>query len=679
VANRLVGEKSPYLLQHVENAVDWYPWGPEALRRARDEDKPILVSIGYSACHWCHVMAHESFEDVPTARLMNDHFVNIKVDREERPDVDAVYMEAVQMLTGQGGWPLNVFLTPDGRPFYGGTYFPPQPRHGLPSWQQVLQGIAEAYRSQRQDVLSNAAMLTDYVQRAQNPSPSPQLPTTELLKDAFQTMVRQFDMRQGGFGGAPKFPQPLALDLVLRLAHRFEDERGRQFVELTLRRMAEGGIFDQLGGGFHRYSVDDSWVVPHFEKMLYDNALLVCAYLHAFQLTHDAWYRGIAEQTLDYLLREMRSPEGGFYSAEDADSDGVEGKYYIWTPQEIRDALDPIEADVVLLRHGITEHGNFEGRNILTVAMSVPEIADRTNLGQHEVEQALGRGRQKLLKVREQRVAPGKDRKILTSWNALALRAFAEAGRILHRPDYLQASEDAAQFILGEMRPVGRLVRSYKDGPSDIPAFLEDYGFLVEALLALYETAFTASYLETANELVNTMVEEFWEDAPGAFFDAPAAMTELPVRPRSFFDNPIPSGNSAAAFGLLRLGALTGESQYTDRALPAFRAAADLAAKAPTAVAYLLSALDFYLSPQTQVAILGDPGVDSTWQLVDLVYGRYLPNTVLAVGTDGNQPLLAGRQMIDDRPTAYVCEHFACQLPVTDVEALALQLDAHAT
>jgi len=674
MANRLADEKSPYLVQHADNPVDWYPWGKEALDRARREDRPVLVSIGYSACHWCHVMAHESFEDGATAKLMNDNFVNIKVDREERPDVDAIYMEAVQALTGQGGWPLNVFLTPDGRPFFGGTYFPPRARHGMPAWSQVLQSVSEAYRDRRDDVLQNAATLTQYIQRAQTVGPSDEGLSLDVLQQAYDRVSSQFDWSVGGFGAAPKFPQPLALELVLRLHRRLGEARARDFAELTLRTMAAGGIFDHLGGGFHRYTVDGAWVVPHFEKMLYDNALLSRVYLQAFQLTRDPVYQSVVEQTLDYLLRDMRSPEGGFYSAEDADSEGVEGKFYVWTPGELEETLGDM-ADMVALRYGVRPGGNFEGKTILTISMPIEEIAERTGASLPDVEDALDRGRRLLFEARSRRVRPGKDTKILASWNALAIRAFAEAGRILNRPDYLEAAQRAAHFVLEALRPEGRLLRSYKDGPGHIPGFLEDYAFLTEALLTLYETAFHPTFLEEARNLAEEMVRRFWDDERGAFFDVAADTTDLVVRPRSFFDNPSPSGNSAASFALLRLEALTGEQVYVDQALPAFRAARDLLAQAPLGFSYLLSALDFYLSPQMQVVIVGDPEDPATEGMLETVFKRYLPNKVVAAGETGNDPLLRGRTSIGGQTTAYVCEHFACNLPVTDVEALAAQLE----
>lgn len=679
IINRLAGEKSPYLLQHADNPVDWYAWGPEALERAKREDKPILVSIGYSACHWCHVMAHESFENEAIARLMNDNFINIKVDREERPDVDEVYMAAVQALTGQGGWPLNVFLTPDAQPFFGGTYFPPESRHGITSWPQVLESVTRAFRDQHADVHRSAVGLTEHLRDSQNLAPSQASLSAGVLSDAYERAVQQFDWKRGGFGAAPKFPQPIALEFILRMHERFDDPRALEFVERTLHIMADGGIFDQLGGGFHRYSVDAEWIVPHFEKMLYDNALLAWVYVHAYQAVHDPFYRSIAEQTLDYLLREMRSPEGGFYAAEDADSEGVEGKFYVWTKEEIEHELDPELAKVVIARYGVNPAGNFEGKTILTVTRSIEEIADSMQATPDQVQDALDAARSRLLATRSRRVPPGKDTKILVSWNALAIRALAEAGRVLGRDDYLSGARQAAAFILSELRPAGRLLRSYKDGPSTIPAFLEDYAFFIEALVTLYETEFDETYLRTAQELANEMVRRFWDDVHGAFFDTPRDMEDLPMRPRNFFDNPIPSGNSAASSALLRLEGLTGDGTYSSWAVPAFRIMRDNLPRVPLGFSYLLGALDFYLAGAKQIAIVGDPREEATRRLVDVTYGLYLPNKVVAVGEGDSVPLLAGRTSMDGKPTAYVCERFACKVPVVEPDALALLLTVGST
>ncbi|GAC1462867.1 MAG: thioredoxin domain-containing protein [Chloroflexota bacterium] len=679
MANKLASEKSPYLLQHANNPVDWYPWSDEALERAQREDKPLLVSIGYSACHWCHVMEKESFENAGTAALMNASFVNVKVDREERPDIDSIYMEAVQAITGQGGWPLNVFLTPDGRPFWGGTYFPPEPRQGMPSWPQVLQGVTQAYRERRGEVVRTAASLTQAITEAQNVPTSADALTTDLLQTCLAHASDQFDLQRGGFGGAPKFPQPLGLEFVLRMSERFQDANARRFVEDTLRTMAGAGIFDQLGGGFHRYTVDSAWVVPHFEKMLYDNALLALLYTHAFQATGHIPFRGVVEKTLDYVLREMRSEEGGFYSAQDADSDGEEGKFYVWTLDEIRAELPPGDATIVALRYGVTERGNFEDKTILTQALDIPEIAEEVQSSVDEVERALSRATHLLYTARAKRVPPHKDTKIILGWNALMIRSLAEAGRALERDDYLAAATGAVDFLYRRMRPDGGWVRSYRDGPGRIPAFLEDYAYLLEALVTLYETAWDARHLHRAHELAQDMVHRFWDDERPGLYDTDLNAGELVVRPRSFFDNPIPSGNSAAAFGLLRLEALSGESTYGAWALPSLRAMSGVYARAPLAFAHLLSALDFYLSTATQIGIVGNGDGQGTQRLARTVFTRYLPNRVVAVGLNKESldatPLLAARGGATGRATAYVCENFACKLPVTDSQSLNAQLD----
>jgi len=671
MTNRLVREKSPYLMQHAENPVDWYPWGTEALGRARREDKPILVSIGYSACHWCHVMAHECFEDDAIAMLMNENFVNIKVDREERPDVDAIYMEAVQAMSGHGGWPLNVFLASDGRPFYGGTYFPPSPRHGMPSWPELLRTVADAYAQRRSDVLHNSDVLTRAIAASQNRHAEGGTPSVEALERALSTMLTQGDPEHGGFGGAPKFPQPLALDFLLRMAARTGRDDVKAFVELTLRRMGEGGIYDQLGGGFHRYTVDGTWLVPHFEKMLYDNALLIRVYVAAFQLTGNPWYRQIAEESLNYLLRDLRSPAGAFYSAEDADSEGIEGKWYVWTQAEIED-ICAADAPLVLKRYGVTQSGNFEGKTILTSRIPTPELAEQFSSSIADVTRRLEQARARLFQARKQRVSPGKDIKVLTSWNALAIRALAEAGRVFDRPEYLAAARQAVHFIWEEMRPGGTLKRSWQDGPGSVDAFLEDYAYLTEALVTLYETAFEPTYLHMAREMAAEMRDHFWDDEVHSLYDTSRDAEALIVRPRNLFDNPIPSGNAAAVSALLRLEALTGDAVHSRIIESVFAAVADLLPKAPTALPAMLSAVDFYLSTPAQIGIVGDAAGESTLALVRAVYAAYVPNKVVSVGQGDETPLLAGRGLVDGKPAAYVCEHFACQTPVTDPDALVI-------
>ncbi|MGH2443576.1 MAG: thioredoxin domain-containing protein [Chloroflexota bacterium] len=671
--NRLAGETSPYLLQHAQNPVDWYPWGNEPFARAKAEDKPVLVSIGYSACHWCHVMAHESFEDASTAQLMNQHLICIKVDREERPDIDSVYMEAIQALTGQGGWPLNIFLTPEGKPFFGGTYFPPEQGRGMPSWGDVVDGVATAYRARKSDVAGNAGILTRHIRDAQEGIASKEVLTTELLRSAFDATMRQVDEVHGGFGGAPKFPQPLGLEFLLRMSHRFHDGRARDFALASLRTMAGGGIFDQVGGGFHRYSVDQHWLVPHFEKMLYDNALLTRVYLHVYQISGELRFREIAEQTLDYMARDLLSVDGGFYSSEDADSEGIEGKFYVWSPDELSSALPEEAARGAARLYEVTPGGNFEGKTILTRSGAPLRGDHDANPVSQELESEI---RERLLTVRSRRVRPGKDTKILVSWNALAIRAFAEAGRILNRPDYLAIARRAAKFILDSMRPNGRLVRSYRNGPGPTAAFLEDYAYMIEALTVLYETTREIAFLDEAESLVAVMIRLFGNEETDPFFDGEHDDL-LVVRPRTAYDNPIPSGNSAAAMALLRLAAITGEERYTTFALPAFAAARQLLDRAPLAVSYLLSALDFYLASPLQVAIVGTE-LTELENLEHEFFSRYLPDGVLASGQGDRPSLLRDRHPVDDRATAYVCHDFHCDLPASSPAELAAQLDGDA-
>jgi uncharacterized protein YyaL (SSP411 family) len=678
--NRLAAETSPYLLQHQDNPVDWYPWGSEALERARTEDRPILLSVGYSACHWCHVMEHESFEDEETARLMNERFVNIKVDREERPDVDSLYMSAVQQMTGHGGWPMTVFLTPEGVPFYGGTYFPPEPRHGLPSFRQVLEGVSDAYTERRDEVEKNAAELRRALQQSTALQPPAASLDVSILDRASQTLAGRFDARHGGFGGAPKFPQPMILEFLLRQWARTGDEEALQMVEHTLRKMAGGGMYDQLGGGFHRYSVDARWLVPHFEKMLYDNALLARAYLHAYQATGDAAYRRVVEEVLLYVQREMTSPEGGFYSSQDADSEGEEGKFYVWTPEEVDDLLGPEDGPLFRRYYDVTEAGNFEGENILHADRSDREIAAETGVSAEHLERVLARGRTVLYEARSQRIWPGRDDKVLTAWNAMMLRTFAEAAALLGREEYRDAAVRNAEFLLRALRRDGRLLRTYKDGAAKIDAFLEDHALLVDALLALYETTFDPRWVREARSLADAMLERFWDEEEGVFYDAPAG-SELVVRPRDLYDNATPSGTSAATGALLRLAVLAGEPRYERVATRVLRGMGGVLEKFPSAFGHLLGALDFHLATPQEVAIVGSADEPETQALLGAVRRRFRPNTVLALrepsaGEEAAEtvPLLAERTQVEGRATAYVCQRFACRRPVTEPEALEEEL-----
>ena len=680
--NRLAEETSPYLLQHKDNPVDWYPWGDEALDRAKKEDRPILLSVGYSACHWCHVMERESFEDAQTARMMNERFVNIKVDREERPDIDSIYMSAVQALTKHGGWPMTVFMTPDGAPFYGGTYFPPVPSRGLPSFRQLLTTLADAYENRREEVLQSADQVRDYLQASTGAAmPKAETAGTALLDGAAATLLAEHDDRLGGFGGAPKFPQPMNLEVLLRHHRRTGDRGALAAVETTLRRMADGGIYDHLGGGFARYSVDAYWLVPHFEKMLYDNALLSHLYLEAHQATGDPFYRRVAEETLDYVLRDMTSPEGGFYSAEDADSEGVEGKFYVWTPREIEEALDPEDARLALRYWDVTQRGNFEGKNILNVPRPHEAVADEFGLALGELWGRIAGIRDELYAVREGRVRPGRDEKVLAAWNGLMLRSFALAARVTGRDDYREAARRNAAFVLGKMKTDGRLHRSHKDGRARFNGYLEDYAMVADGLVALYEATFETRWLAEADVLCDALGELFWDEERRAFYDTPADHERLVTRPRDVYDNATPSGNSVAVEVLLKLALLLDREDYRARAEEVLEEMGGGMEKIPGAFGRLLSALDFHLSRAKEVALVGDPASPDTVALVDAVFSRYLPNKVVAgrgpedEEAAGLVPLLAERPTRDGRATAYVCEGYACQSPTTDPEELARQLE----
>jgi uncharacterized protein YyaL (SSP411 family) len=652
VANRLAAESSPYLLQHKDNPVDWYPWGEEALTRARDEDRPLLVSIGYSACHWCHVMAHESFEDPAIAAIMNERLVCVKVDREERPDVDAICMEACQAMTGHGGWPLNAFLTPEGVPFYVGTYFPPESRHGLPSWRMVLDGVAEAWTNRREQIREQGTRIVEVLSASQRIEASAEPIREDLLGQALESLRATYDPVNGGFGGAPKFPPASVIELLLA--------RGEREMSLgTLAAMARGGIYDQIGGGFARYSVDATWTVPHFEKMLYDNALLARAYLHGWQVSGEDRFRRVCCETLDWALREMHGPEGGFCAALDADSEGVEGKFYVWTLDELRDVLGPDLADTALeyFRPRPFEHALIlEGRGPEPPPDVLTEIQRR------------------LLAARSQRVRPGLDDKRLTAWNALMIAALAEAGAVLERSDYLEAAVRCASFVLDDLRDAdGRLLRTWKDGRGRIAAYLEDHAFLVEALIGLYEATGDPRWFGESVRLADTMIDRFADPERGGFFTTAADHEALAARRKDLEDSPIPSGNSAAAFGLERLTLLTGEGSYERHALGVLGLMFPLAVRHPQAFGHLLQAADFYLAPVKEVAIVGpEPGAG---ELVRVIRGAYRPHMVLAASAEPDGvPLLEGREPVDGQAAAYVCEHFVCQAPVTSPEALAAAL-----
>lgn len=677
MTNRLAHETSPYLLQHADNPVDWYPWGEEALAQARELDKPILLSVGYAACHWCHVMAHESFEDEATAVLMNRHFINIKVDREERPDIDQIYMNAVVAMTGQGGWPMTVALTPEGKPFWGGTYFPPTPRHGMPSFSQVLLSLAEAWEKQREKIEESAEGITGHLNRAFALAGQEGVLDKGLLNTAVRQLHANFDKTWGGFGQAPKFPQPMNLEFALRAAVGTDDDNVRHMVAHTLNKMAQGGMYDHIGGGFARYSTDARWLVPHFEKMLYDNAQLARVYLHAWQVTGDPFYRQICEETLDYVTREMTHEQGGFYSSLDADSEGEEGKFYVWSLAEIKEVLGE-EAALFAQVYDITAQGNWEGHNIPNLPRSVPDLAAEWEMEPDALQEKLAASRQKLYAVRSQRIWPGLDDKVLTSWNGLMLAAFAEAGRALGRQDYVNTAVTNATFLYDNLRqPDGRLRRTWKAGTeAKYNGYLEDYAFLGEGLLALYQTTFEERWFVWARELADLMLTHFGDEA-GGFFDTANDHEELIFRPKDVQDNAIPSGNSMAAYLLLQLGLYTGEGRYTDTAVAAISSMYGAMAQYPTGFAQWLNGATLLLSAPQEIALIGDPERAEMQALLKVAQAGYQPYQVVGLkgeGVDTAVPLLQSRPQIENQPTAYVCQQFACQTPVTTAQALAEQL-----
>jgi len=680
VANRLASETSPYLLQHAQNPVDWYPWGTEAFEAARAQDKPVFLSVGYSACHWCHVMEHESFENEVTAALMNRHFISIKVDREERPDVDAIYMKAVQAMTEHGGWPMSVFLTPEGEPFYGGTYFPDKARHGLPSFTQLLERIAQAWQTRRSDLVDSGSRLSGVLAQSVGSSRASALTAADasVLDAALNGVRRSFDSVNGGWGGAPKFPQPAIIEFVLRRQLATGDASLLGMVTSTLDAMAHGGIYDQLGGGFHRYAVDRIWLVPHFEKLLYDNAQLARVYLHAWQVTGKPLYRRIVEETLDYAAREMRERGGGFYSAQDADSEGEEGRFFVWTPAQIAAVTD--DAALVMAAYGVTEGGNFEGANILHGVRPTEDLASEFGVTADgvtaaEVDARLRRAREQLLAARGTRVRPSTDDKVLTSWNGLMLTAFAEAARALDREDYLAIAQSNAAFVLSQSRASdGRLLRTWKGGEAKLNGYLEDYALYAEGLLELYQATFDPEWFDSAVELADRILAHFADPASG-FFDTSDDHEQLLFRPKETQDGAMPSGGSVAAMVLAKLGAYTGNTGYSDAAESALASMRSQMSRAPLGFASWLSALDFVLSEPSELAIVGvDPR-----PMLRVVSSAYRPNLVVAakVGdVESSVPLLADRDAVDGAATAYLCRHFACELPVTSVDGLAALLHA---
>ncbi len=688
MSNRLIDETSPYLLQHAHNPVEWHPWSEEALAKAKAEDKPIFLSIGYAACHWCHVMAHESFEDATTAQLMNDLFVNIKVDREERPDLDSIYMNAVVGLTGGGGWPMSVFLTPDGQPFYGGTYFPPTPRYGMPAFREILQAVASAWETRRDEVLQSSASITSYLRQATEFTGEHQPLAAATLRTATQNLSRAYDRANGGWGGAPKFPQPMALEFLLRRYVQAPDDDLRAVIDRTLIAMAHGGMYDQLGGGFHRYSTDAHWLVPHFEKMLYDNSQLARVYLHAWQTLGDPAYRRVTREILDYVLREMTHPGGGFYSTQDADSEGVEGKFFLWTIDETRSIL----ADEAILFneiYGVTPTGNFQeqhlppGQNILSIITEAEDVARQKGVPLDQLDRILAEARRKLFDTRERRVKPGRDEKILAAWNGLMLAAFAEAARdrsLGERAEiYRAAAERSAEFVLRQMRASnGRLLRTWKDGQAKLNGYLEDYACVIDGLLELYQTTFAEQWFVAARELSDVMLQHF-ADPAGGFFDTSDDHETLVTRPKDLQDNAVPSGNAMAVTVLLKLAAFTGEDRYYHHAESLLGALQPALTQSPLGFAQWLIALDFALSSPKEIALVGDQPSTDVQALLGVIRTGYRPHQVVALGmlrADWTSaiPLLRDRPAVDHQATAYVCVRFACQRPTTDPQVLARQL-----
>ncbi len=677
--NRLALETSPYLLQHQNNPVDWYPWAAEALERAKREDKPIFLSIGYSACHWCHVMEHESFENAEIARELSKHFVCIKVDREERPDLDQIYMNAVQMLTGRGGWPMSVFLTPELKPFYGGTYWPPEPRHGMPGFDQVIAAVAKAWDENREGVLETSDRLTKELTRVSEQAATAGELSETLLTNAASHFRQTYDRTYGGFGGAPKFPAPMSLRLLMRQWHRRQDKFALDMMTRTLDRMAAGGIYDHLGGGFARYSVDARWLVPLFEKMLYDNAQLAIAYLEAFQITGNAEYARVVHETLEYVLRDMTDPAGGFYSTEDADSEGVEGKFYTWTPAQLGEVLSESAAATFAQVYDVSEYGNFEETNILNLPKTIDQQAQLLGRDPQELRVELAESRKKLFAVRERRIHPHKDDKVITGWNGLMIEAFAAAGDVLGNSRYLDAARRAADFIDEKLcRDDGRLLHTWRNGQAKVDAYLDDYTYLACGLLVLYEASGESRYLEQAIAHIDVVLARFAEKGQGGFYFTADDQEQLLVRNKEFSDNAVPSGNAMAALALVKLAKLTGEERYLVAAEKTMQACTELMKRYPSGTAQMLQAVDLLLGPTYELVFAGDGDTESCEVLADM-QRRFLPNKVLAFSQQKSPAALAellqGKSMLGGVPTLYICEGFTCQVPAQGKEEIAHALD----
>ncbi len=673
--NRLIHETSPYLLQHAHNPVDWYPWGEEALARSKEEDKPILLSIGYSSCHWCHVMEKESFENEAIAGIMNLRFINIKVDREERPDLDEIYMNAVQVITGSGGWPMTVFLTPDLIPFHAGTYFPPEDRGGMPGFAKILAVISDYYHSHRGEVEKMEAQLQNALHQIADISPSQEVVSDKILSKAFNTLESQFDPIYGGLGKAPKFPGSMALSFLLRYWRSTGSQKALEMVERTLEKMAHGGIYDHLGGGFHRYSVDDRWLIPHFEKMLYDNALLSRTYFEAYQATQKVRYRRVGEEILNYVLREMKSPDGGFYSTQDADSEGEEGKFYLWTRDEIKKALGKEKGTPFCAYYGVGTEGNFEGgASVLNIASTLENVSKLYGTPVEELGKLLEEGREKLYAEREKRVRPGRDEKILTSWNGLMISGFVDGFRVTGNEQYLKGAVEAARFILKAMRKDGHLMRVFNKGKSRVKGYSEDYAFLIQALIDLYEATFEMGWLKEADDLNRRMIHQFWDEKNGGFFFAGKENESLIARSKNPYDNAVPSANSIAVFNLIRLGYLSGEASLKNKAEQILRLFYNFLEHHPSGFPQMLSGLSFFLGPQ-EIGIVGLRNDLRTKTMLKNIYLTYLPNRILSL-RDPQDPVEGSwfpflrEKEIQEAPTAFVCKGFTCLPPVKNEKEL---------
>ena len=679
--NRLIRETSPYLLQHAHNPVDWYPWSEEAFEKAKKENKPILLSIGYSACHWCHVMEHESFENEKIAALMNELFVSIKVDREERPDLDEIYMNAVQMLTGRGGWPMTMFLTPDRKPFYGGTYFPPEDRQGMPGFPRVLMGVSQAYRERPADVEKSVAQILSALQRMSESQETTKTFSPTIIADGAEKIGRAYDADNGGLGQAPKFPNAGVYELFLRSYSRSKNEKFLEMVVHTLTKMAEGGIYDHLGGGFHRYSVDAKWLVPHFEKMLYDNAQLVRIYAHAHTITREPLFKSVVNETVDYLLREMLHPEGGFYATQDADSEGEEGKFFVWTEDEVNQLLGEEDGEIFCRMYDVGKPGNFEDKSILHPILSVDQTSKLFRKDPSEIATLAARAKQKLFLERERRIKPFRDEKIITAWNGLMLSGLAEAIKLFRNPAWIKAAKRTVDFIFSKMFRDGFLLHTYKDGQGKLLGYLDDYAFFAVGLLDLYEALFERSYLDRALKLTDIMLREFWDERDGGFYFTGKSHEQLISRAKPIFDASIPSGNAMATQLMLRLYHLSGNDQYRSSAEKVLRSYYDTMESQPFGFAHLFCALDLYLEGAKEIIIVGNPADADLKALMAEVSSLYLPNKVVQLAAPGTalaeiSPLLQGKTQIDGRATVYVCQNFTCSAPVTTAGELRALLES---